>query len=231
MLETNFNLAKRELAMMKNIFLTTLGVLSLLGVTAIAAEEKSPATVEKMTEKMAEKVMASPELAVDDTVTMTAQVQAVDLKKREVTLKDEEGNVFTIDVPPEVRRLPEIKPGDLVVARYSQALALGLDRTGDSTGIQVRRESTSVERAGKNQPPGAVARENVEVLAKIIAIDKAKRRVIVKGAQRTVVLKVPEDIDLNEMKPGDEVVAKYVQELAINLEPAPPTAAHAWKAK
>lgn len=216
---------------MKNTFLTTLSVLSLLSTPVIAAEEKPPTTMEKMTEKMAEKVMGSPELMVDDTATMTAQVQAVDLKEREVTLKDKEGNLFIIDVPPEVRRLAEIKPGDLIVAQYKQALALGLDRTGTSNGIRVRKESTSVERAGKDQPPGAVARENIEVLAKIIAIDKAKRSVTIKGAQQTVVLKASEDIDLDSMKVGDEVLAQYVQEMAITVEPAPPTAVKAWNSK
>lgn len=216
---------------MKNTFVTALGVLGLLSVTAIAAEEKTPTTMEEMTEKMAEKVVASPEVDLDETATMTAQVQAVDLKTREVTLKDKEGNVFTIDVPPEVRRLSEIKAGDLVVAKYNQALALGLNKTDSSSGIRVRRESTSVERAGKDQPPGAVAHHNVEVLANIVAIDKAKRLVTVKGAEQTVVLKAPEDIDLSDMKVGDEVLAQYVQELAITVEPAPPAAVKAWSPK
>lgn len=216
---------------MKNIFPTALGVLSLLSVTAIAAEEKAPTTMEKMSEKMAEKVVASPEVAVEDTATMTAQVQAVDLKKREVTLKNKEGDIFTLDVPPEVRRLSEIKPGDLVVVRYNQALAVGLNKTGGGGGIRVRRESASVERAAKDQPPGAVARQNVEVLANIVAINKAKRLVTIKGAEHTVVLKAPEDIDLDDMKVGDEVLAQYVQELAITVEPAPPAAVSTWNAK
>ena len=218
---------------MKNTFPAALGVLSLLSVTAtaMAAEEKAPTTMERMTEKMAEKVMTSPEVEVGESTTMTAQVQAVDLNKREVTLKDKEGNVFTIDVPPEVRRLSEIKPGDLVVARYSEALALGLNKTSSSSGIRAKRESASIERAGMDQPPGGVAREVVEVLAKIIAIDKAKRWVTIKGAEHTVVVKAAEDIDLDEIKVGDEVLAEYVQELAINLEPAPPAAVNAWNAK
>ncbi len=216
---------------MKNAFVTTLGALSLLSLSAIAAGEKAPTTVEKMTEKMVENVTTAPELEIGESITMTAQVQAVDLKKREVTLKDKEGDVFTIDVPPEVRRLSEIKPGDVVVARYNQALALGLNRTNNKSGIRVRRESASVERAGKDQPPGGVVREHVEVLAHIIAIDKAKRRVTIKGAQHTVALKAAEDIDLDEMKVGDEVLAEYIQELAINLEPAPPATVDAWNAK
>ena len=214
---------------MKNTFPVALGVLGLLSVTAtaMAAEEKAPAAVEKMVEKM----MTSPEVEVGESTTMTAQVQAVDIKKREVTLKDKEGNVFTIDVPPEVRRLSEIKPGDVVVARYSEALALGLNKTSSSSGIRAKRESASIERAGMDQPPGGVARETVEVLASIIAIDKAKRQVTIKGAEHTVVVKAAEDIDLDKIKVGDEVLAEYVQELALNLEPAPPAAADAWNAK
>jgi hypothetical protein len=70
---------------MKNAFPAALGVLILLGVTvtAIAAGEKAPAAMERMTEKL----ITSPE-EVGETITTTAQAQAVDLKKRQVTLKD-----------------------------------------------------------------------------------------------------------------------------------------------
>lgn len=199
-------------------FLMVVGALSLLGIatTAIAAEGKA---------------VTPPEVAVSETLTATAQVQAVDLKNRQLTLKNQEGDIFTVDVPPEVRRLAEIKAGDLIVTEYREALALGLRKTNSSSGIQARRESVSIERTGKDQPPGGVARENVQVLASIIAIDRAKRRVTIKGAEQTVVLTAPQDVDLADIKVGDEVLAEYIQELAINVEPAPATAVDAWNAR
>jgi hypothetical protein len=47
-----------------------------------------------------------------DVTAVTAQVQAVDLAKRIVTLKGPEGNVFDVKVGDEVRNLPQVKVGD-----------------------------------------------------------------------------------------------------------------------
>jgi hypothetical protein len=205
----------------KNLLPAALGVLSLLGVTAttIAAEEKAPVTGK------------TAQAEIDEIITSTVRVRAVNLGKRQLTLQNQEGEIFTVDVPPEVRRLAEIKAGDLIVTEYRQALAVGLYKTDSSTGIRVRRESTSVERAGMDQPPGGVVRETVEILANVVAIDKAQREVTIRGAEHAVVLTVPEDIDLGDIKVGDEVLAEYVQELAINLEPAPAAAIEAWKSR
>jgi Cu/Ag efflux protein CusF len=214
--------------MMNARLVIALSTLSLLGVIPSAiAQDKAPT----MMKEMAEKVMATPEAAAGETVIMTAQVQSVDLKDRQLTLKDKAGNVFTLDVPPEVRRLAEIKAGDLVVTQYSQALALELSKTTDDGGISVRKSTISVGRAGKDQSPTGVVRENVQVLANIIAIDPASRKVTIKGAVHTVVLKVPENINLDEIKVGDEVLAAYVQELVMKVEPAPPAAVAGWNKK
>ncbi len=111
------------------------------------------------------------------TITSTVRVQAVNLGKRQLTVQNQEGETFTIDVPPGVRRLAEVRAGDLIVTEYRQALAVGLHRTDSSTGIRERRESVSVERAGMDQPPGGVVRETIQVLANVVAIDKAQRQV------------------------------------------------------
>jgi hypothetical protein len=199
----------------KHVFPAALGLLSLLGVTAttVAAEKTAPAT------------------GVGETITTTVRVQAVNLGKRQLTVRNQEGETFTIDVPPEVRRLAEIRPGDLIVAEHREALAVGLHRTDTSTGIRERRESVSVERAGMDQPPGLVARETIQVLANVVAIDQAQRKVTIRGAEHTVILKVSEGIDLGEIAVGDEVLAVYIQEVAINLEPAPAAAIQGWKSR
>jgi Cu/Ag efflux protein CusF len=199
----------------KHVFPAALGLLSLLGVTAttVAAEKTAPAT------------------GVGETITTTVRVQAVNLGKRQLTVRNQEGETFTIDVPPEVRRLAEIRPGDLIVAEHREALAVGLHRTDTSTGIRERRESVSVERAGMDQPPGLVARETIQVLANVVAIDQAQRKVTIRGAEHTVILKVSEGINLDEIAVGDEVLAVYIQEVAINLEPAPAAAIQGWKSR
>ncbi len=46
-----------------------------------------------------------------------------------------------------------------------------------------------------------------------------------------MILEVSEGIDLEAIAVGDEVLAVYVQEVAINLEPAPATAIQGWKSR
>ncbi len=62
-----------------------------------------------------------------DTVEMTARVEAVDLAARTVTLRGPDGGVRVIQVDDRVRRLDEVKTGDEIVIRHTQALAIGLD--------------------------------------------------------------------------------------------------------
>jgi Cu/Ag efflux protein CusF len=68
-----------------------------------------------------------PAGVVVDTVEMTGRVEAVDLATRRVTLSGP-GRVMVIPVDDRVSRLDEVKAGDEVVIRHTQALAIRLDR-------------------------------------------------------------------------------------------------------
>jgi len=61
-----------------------------------------------------------------DTAEITARVEAIDYAKRTVTLKGPEGKSTTLKVDPSVKRFPEIKKGDEVVVRRTEALAVAV---------------------------------------------------------------------------------------------------------
>jgi hypothetical protein len=65
-----------------------------------------------------------PMAAALNTVEVTANVEKVDYQKRLITLKGPEGNVRTLKVDPRVKRLAEIKPGDDIVLRRTEAVAI-----------------------------------------------------------------------------------------------------------
>jgi hypothetical protein len=65
-----------------------------------------------------------PKAMTVDTVEISAKVEKIDYKKRLLTLKGPEGNTETIKVDPRVKRLAEIKVGDDIVLRRTQALAI-----------------------------------------------------------------------------------------------------------
>src|SRR6266404_4477284 len=67
---------------------------------------------------------ASPPLSREESilVQVTATVQAIDLAKREVTLKGPLGNVVTFVVDERMKRLDEVKVGHQVTADYYVSL-------------------------------------------------------------------------------------------------------------
>lgn len=202
---------------MKNRVVAVFGVLSLLVAAGCSTTKDTPPPTPATPTAMQS---PGPDLGVRETLTTTATVQAVDMENRLVTLKGQRGNVFTIAVGDEVRNLPQVKVGDRVVVTYYEALALKLEKNTRG-GITERKSTLSAGRAELGQKLAGVVRENVDIVANIIAVNKKARKVTLKGPKQAITLKVPEDIDISKLKVGDQVIASYVQELAITVEPAP----------
>ncbi|HME44694.1 MAG TPA: hypothetical protein VKF36_16510 [Syntrophorhabdales bacterium] len=93
--------------------------------------------VRKATEKPAAAAVESvkvapkgdmPHATMTKTTEITARVEGIDYKKRTVTLKGPEGNVTTYPVDKRVKRLNEVKVGDEVVLRVTEAFAIKVER-------------------------------------------------------------------------------------------------------
>jgi hypothetical protein len=63
-----------------------------------------------------------------DTVELTATVEAIDYAKRTVTLRGPEGKTKTLKVDPSVEHFPQVKMGDEVVVRHTEALAISVGK-------------------------------------------------------------------------------------------------------
>lgn len=72
----------------------------------------------------------SPAGVVADTVVVTARVEDVDVRSREVTLRGPQGNTLTLRVDDSVKNLEQVKKGDQVVVTYTQAIAVGVTPRG-----------------------------------------------------------------------------------------------------
>src|SRR5215470_2194043 len=69
-----------------------------------------------------------PRAVATKTVEMTAKVEAIDYDKRLVTLLGPQGNRRTVKVDESVKRLNEVKPGDEVVVRHTEAVAIAFTK-------------------------------------------------------------------------------------------------------
>lgn len=198
--------------MNKIIILSVLAATSLLA-TTVMAQDKTPAAAPTMS-------AIADAMGVREKMTAVGIVQSVDLKNRLVSIKNEEGKIFTVHAGPEVRNLAQIGPGSVVKVEYHEALAMALDKV-QSGGINVREDTVSVGRTPAGALPGATIEDSVKMLGTILAIDTAKRTVLIQGAIHHVSLKIPANMDLKDLKVGDQVVAHYVQELGVAIGPAP----------
>jgi hypothetical protein len=160
-------------------------------------------------------------LDVGEKMTATAIVLEVDQKHRTLTLKDEDGKPFTIQVGDEVRNLAQVKAGDTVVATYRQALAVSLEVV-KGTGVNARVVTVSVGRAPKGAMPAGVVEEKVQMVGTILAVDKEKRTVLIQGAVHHVTLKIPADMDIKDLKVGDQVRRPIPRNWASQLVQRPP---------
>jgi hypothetical protein len=64
-------------------------------------------------------------------VTVQGTVEAVDHKARTVTIRGQQGNVVTVDVPANAKRFEQVKVGDVVTATYYDRVSLRLKSAGE----------------------------------------------------------------------------------------------------
>ena len=134
-------------------------------------------------------------------------------------LKGGGGRIVDVVVPPEAKKLDQIKVGDLVTVEYARAVSLTLKKAGD--GI---RESTA-QSATAGAPAGAVAggaaANQVTILANVTAVNKKEGYVTLRGPKgNSVDLAVPDPSQLKLVKVGDQVEVVYTVAMAITVDAA-----------
>jgi hypothetical protein len=94
---------------------------------AVRKSDEKPSAAAVQTVKVAPKG-AKPGVIVTDTIEVTAKVEAIDYTKRTVALKGPEGNVRTFSVDKSVKKFKDVKVGDDVVVRVTQAIAIVVEK-------------------------------------------------------------------------------------------------------
>ncbi|MGZ5036294.1 MAG: hypothetical protein ACXWG1_07740 [Usitatibacter sp.] len=153
------------------------------------------------------------------TTIVSAQVVAIDAPTRRMDVQLADGRVVGLALGRDVRRVDEIRPGDVVNVAYVDSLMLALRKSG--AGLVARSDSTGdVRRAPSSQPPSAVSQSEVTVLADVTAVDPASRTVTLRGPNRTVSVRLNDPRQIELVKVGDQVEATYTEAVAVSVEPA-----------
>jgi|SRR5689334_4558986 len=156
-----------------------------------------------------------PVLSAQDTITAKATVAAIDLKTREVKLKDEQGQVLDIVVDRHVKNLPQVHVGDVVEVAYHEAIAVHIIPGGAVPAAAVTDAAGTAKPGAK---PAAAAGRNVTIVATIEAIDEATQHVTLRGPQGNLVqVKARNPANLKKVKVGDSVHIDYTRAIAISV--------------
>jgi Cu/Ag efflux protein CusF len=153
-----------------------------------------------------------------DTVKIVATITAIDKASRDVTLKGPQGNLVTVTAGPDVKNFDRLKVGDQVELAYVEALSLELKKGGKMVVGRTEQAGSAVAKPG-TAPGGAVGRQ-VTVIAEVVSLDPAKQIVTLKGPQQTINLRIADPEQFRNIAKGDKVEAKFMQALAVAVEPA-----------
>jgi hypothetical protein len=164
-----------------------------------------------------------PEMAgVVQTLEAAATVESVDPQARQVLLHLPDDTLVTLRVGPQVRNVAQLKPGDRVAARYTEAVAVRLARSDGSTAGPSMQPGETATGAPMGQPT-PVTGGQIEQRANVREIDRARNTVSFAGpdnATRTVTARDPGMVELvRTLNVGDPIDVVYVEGVAIGLEP------------
>lgn len=168
--------------------------------------------------------MAQPTepMEVERTETLTATVESINLGERMIELKTDEGTQ-TVQVPPEVRNLDQIEPGDEVVVEYYEAIAAQFRKPGEGPPAGVVDARSGAARNPQGARPGGAVANSVTTTVVIDAVDQPSNSVTFTGPSgmtRTVDVKDPEAQEfISTLKKGDRVELTYTEALAVTVQP------------
>jgi len=150
-------------------------------------------------------------------VSAQATVVAVDHKTRMVTLRTDDGEIHHFKVDESARNLPQVRKGDVVTMTYYESIALALrEAKGEKPSVAV---SESVDRAPLGEKPSGMVVRETTLVAKVTAVDKKKQTVTLEGPRGgKVTLKVENPSNMEHVKVGRLVEAKYREAVAIAVQ-------------
>jgi Cu/Ag efflux protein CusF len=152
-------------------------------------------------------------------VTATATVQELDVEKREVTLKGPLGDISTLKVAEEVKRLNEIKVGDKVTAKYYVSIAGELREPTEEEKKNPIMVVTGTAKAPKTSAPAAGEVNVIRVVATVEGLERPTRLLVLKGPRGKYMSVRARDVKrLEQLHLGDTIVVTFTEALAISVE-------------
>jgi len=149
----------------------------------------------------------------------TLLVESIDKASRSVVLKNARGEQMKVIAGDEIKNFDQIKVGDNVVASYTQGLVMTLKKGGGA--LRERIDSSQQGSAAAGEKPAAYEAKEVAFIADVQQVDLKKQTVTLRGAKKTVTLKIRDPEQLKLISKGDQVEGIFSEAVAIAVVPAP----------
>jgi hypothetical protein len=140
-----------------------------------------------------------------------AVVLGVDPRRNSVMLWQDDGDPVEVNVDRKLGNVRHLQMGDEVEITYSRALLLRADKPG-AVRKQIDREVTS-----HASPGSSLAMHRIEAEATVLQVDRARRRITLRGPTQTVTLQASSVRVLDGLKEGDSVRVDFVEATAIHI--------------
>jgi hypothetical protein len=182
-------------------------------------------TIRTLAIAIAAAIIAAPALAqqpqvVDakgaaDVTTITAKIEAIDLANRVVTLKGPLGRTVSFKVDDRVKNLAQVKVGDELVLKYTEAVSVALVKGGGGRSKTVTTAPMATAPAGAK--PGAAAAQQTNIVARVDRIDPSGVVLLEGPNSRYVEVRVKDPGVLKDVKVGDDVEITYTEAIVVDV--------------
>ncbi len=192
---------------MKKIALVSAAVL-LMGSSIAIAQNKPQAVVAVET--------APGVLKVAEGVQFQGKFKSVDQKTRQVVIVGPNGNEFKTTLGNEVKNFNQIKVGDIVTLTHVEIFVADIKKPS-KVEIRERVETEKAVTAKLGDKPAAAIERQVAIVADVTAVDEKKGTLTVRGATRTLDIKVKDPKVLKGVKVGTQIEAVVTEIIAIEV--------------
>lgn len=192
---------------MKKIALVSAVVL-MMGSSIAIAQNKPQAVVA---------VEAAPGvLKVAEGVQVQGKFKSVDQKTRQVVIVGPNGNEFKTTLGNEVKNFNQIKVGDIVTLTHVEILVADIKKPS-KVEVRERVETEKAVTAKLGDKPAAAIERKLSIVADVTAIDEKKGTLTVRGATRTLDIKVKDPKVLKGIKVGTQIETVVTEIIAIEV--------------
>lgn len=158
-----------------------------------------------------------------ESVSARATIKTVDLQARTVTLDTSDGHTIVLKVGDQVQNLPQVRPGDTVIAHYYTSTAYVLAPAG--TKLPDDSLAIADARATPGEKPGAAAGSRMVVSGLVVAVDPTLHTISLVdpagGPVRSINVVTPEgQQSMKLIKIGDTITAIITKAVLVDVEPA-----------